>query len=432
MPIDRSQAPQSGALNITTFPDAIHYTLGNGMPVYLIPFGREDLVEIQMLYAAGHSYEPQPGICSVTARMLQEGNRSYDSLGFAEILDFYGASLDIESGNENTTFSLVTLTKHLDKTLELFQEMLYHPTFPEKEFQLHIQRMLQQIQLEEQKTSYVARRYFGRHLFGKGHPYGQHTGKEELSAIEYNSLAKYYNEYLKPGPQAILCTGRFDIEYMKDVLNNSLGRLAYHPHTHRSSAEERLFTTEPGYFTYPVKESLQSTIRAGLPTISKGHADYYKLQMVSIILGGYFGSRLMKNIREDKGYTYGIHCSLMGLKYAGYCTISTDVAHANIEDTIREIKKEIKILQEGLMPYSELEIARNYLYGALLSRRETLFQIGGIIKNALIVGQDIHDMNRVFREVEEITPEEIQTYARKYLNLDSIVWVIAGNTPETN
>lgn len=426
MAIDRTQAPPAGSLHITPFTAVYQNTLSNGIPLYVVPFGREDLTEIQVIYSAGHSFEKMTGLTHVTARMMQEGNRSYDSLGFAEILDFYGASLEIESGYESTSFSLVSLTRHIDKTLELMQEMLYHPTFPEKEFQQYVQRGLQQLSVEEQKTGYIARKHFARHIFGKHHPYGKFTAREELMALEYNALKTCYHDSFHQGPAAIICSGRFDREALTDLLNHTFGKLSWTAPAQISQAKNSSFLTDTGFHFYPVKDTLQSTIRTGFPAISRNHADYYKLQMVSLILGGYFGSRLMKNIREEKGYTYGIGCSLTGLKYDGYFALGTDVAHEYVEPCIQEIKFEVNRMKEELVSFEELETARNYMFGVLLSRRETLFQIGEIVKNAWVNDLDLKDMNKVFTEIRDITPAEIQTFARRYFHPDQWVWVVAG------
>jgi len=428
MSINRTIAPQAGAMHISAFPDVIKDELQNGIPVYIIPFGREDLIELQFVYKAGHAYETKTGLANLTARMMQDGNRSYDSLGFAEILDFYGASLDIESGYESSSFSLVTLTRHLDKTIELMQEMLYHPSFPVKEFQLHIQRSLQQIQVEEQKTSYIARKHFATHLFGSAHPYGAFTGKEALQQIEHADLSGCYHTYFRPGPESIICAGSFDRETLMDTLNNTIGKMSYHTSSLRSAAADTLFTSKVGYHSFPVKDSMQSSIRAGLPSIARSHADYYRLQMTMLILGGYFGSRLMKNIREDKGYTYGIGASLNGLKHAGYCSIATDVAHEYVKPVIQEILNEIAKMKSEPVSLEELDTARNYLFGVYMGKRETLFQIGEQVKNAYVNGLNLQDMNRVFIEIQHLTPEDIQICARKYLNTENLLWVVAGTS----
>lgn len=427
-PIDRTRAPQAGAMQLTPFPTIFRDTLSNGIPIIHIPFGREDLTEIQVIYRAGHSFETQSGITQVTARMMQEGNRSYDSLGFAEILDFYGASLDIESGFESTSFSLTTLTRHLDKTLELLQEMLFHPTFPEKEFSQYLQRSLQQLNVEEKKTGYIARRNFTRLLFGKDHPYGRMTGREELNAIEHHHLNACYHTFFRPGPAAIICSGSYDREILTDNLNHMFGKMTRSYHEPVSHAKSLLFTTIAGTHAYPLAESMQSTIRAGAPSISRDHADYYPLLMTTIILGGYFGSRLMKNIREDKGYTYGIGCSLNSLRYAGYISVGTDVAHEFVDPCIQEILHEVHLIRDELVSFEELETARNYFLGLVLSRRETLFQLGETVKNSWVNDLDLKNLDRVFKEISDLTPNDIQSQARKYLNPAQWVWVISGRT----
>ncbi len=426
MAIDRTQAPPAGKVQLSSFPRLFKETLSNGIPVIHLPFGREDLVEIQMVYRAGHSFENQSGLTQVTSRMMQEGNRSYDSLAFAEILDFYGASVDIESGFESTSFSLTTLTRHLDKTVDLLQEMLLHPSFPEKEFTQYRQRSLQQLSVEEKKTGYVARRNFSRLLFGSQHPYGRMTGREELTAIQHDQLRACYHTFFRPGPAVILCSGKYETDTLLDVLNGAFGKMTYLPTQQASLAAGTLFPTETGIHHFPVADSLQSTIRAGVPSISRNHADYYPLLMTSIILGGYFGSRLMKNIREEKGYTYGIGCSLNALRHSGSFSIGTDVGHDFVEPCIREIHLEIERMREEPVSFEELETARNYFLGLVLSRRETLFQLGETLKNAWVNDLDLADFDRAFREMKDLTPADIQNYSRKYLNPSEFVWVIAG------
>jgi predicted Zn-dependent peptidase len=428
MQLDRSTPPSAGPLPAPNFPAIQRYKLSNGLPVYCISFGTEDLVELQFNYAAGHSRESQTGLANLTSRMMIEGTRSYDSLALSEMLDFYGASIDIESGFESTTFSLTSLTKHLTPSLELLEEILFGPTFQEHEFKIYIQRSLQQLEVEEQKTTYIARKNFSRHLFGADHPYGRFTGKSEIIQIRLPQLVQYYAEYFAQGPQFILACGRFDTEVLLDGLEHYFGTNIYSGKNIPSAAQSSMVLSAAGIHEYPIKDTLQSTIRAGHLAIPRNHADFNRLQLVNLIFGGYFGSRLMKNIREEKGYTYGIGSSLTGLRYSGYLGISTDVANEYIAPVKHEIIFEMQRMQRELVGREELDTARNYFLGILLSRRETLFQIGEIVRNALSNELEFSDIDKAFRELPEMTPEDIQTLARKYFHPEQLVWVIAGKS----
>lgn len=174
------------------------------------------------------------------------------------------------------------------------------------------------------------------------------------------------------------------------------------------------------------EESLQSSIRMGQATFTKEHPDYFKWMITNEIFGGYFGSRLMKNIREDKGYTYGIYSNLMMFQHAGYWGVSTDVKQEYTQQTLEEIYKEAQRLREEPVEKKELETVRNYMLGSFVGSINTPFDLADIFKSIYFSGLDYAFYDRYVQTIKNIDPDEIRQTARQYLHPEDMHLVVVG------
>ncbi|MEZ4776980.1 MAG: pitrilysin family protein [Bacteroidia bacterium] len=427
--LDRSTPPAAQPLKNVSLPDFHRHTLSNGIPVYIMPFGTLEIVEIQVVFKAGQSYQPKTGIASFTARNMPEGTKSYSSLSLAQTLDAYGAWLNHESDDEGVSFSLATLSRHLGNTLPLLHEVITAPLFLAEEFDKMKERTLQQMQVNAQKTSNIARRYFDELLFGKDHPYGMYFGEEALKEITLPELIQYHHNYLYPGNFSIIASGRFDEKNVLNQLEENFGGLILRPALSEISRAARKAPDAPVGRQFFEKKGMQATLRMGYRTVPFSHPDYYPMQVVNTILGGYFGSRLMKNIREEKGYTYGIYSGWVGNKYDGYFVVQSDVGNQYITPTIQEVKAEMRKLSEEGVTEDELQLVSNYLLGKSIGQRETPFQMGDLVRYSIINDIPFKELDRKFEVIQNITTNEIQELANKYLKPDHMLEVVVGEMP---
>lgn len=425
MEVNRSSAPAVQDIVIPKFPAFSMEVLSGGIPVYFIRYGALPVVEVQWVFRAGHCYESQTGIAAMTARMLTEGTKKKNSVAIANYLDEYGAFIQANAGYEATTFTLSTLTRHLAPTFALLNEIIQEATLPEQEFKIEKSRALQNFEIEEQKTEFVARRRFIQTLFPAPHPYGSITDKAAIEKFELEQLRRYHKSHLQPSNGFIIIAGEFEPETFLELLSaQGIDTTHYQPVDAAQppppirAQATRINETIPG--------RMQSSLRVGHYALPRKHPDYHAIKFATMLLGGYFGARLMQNIREEKGYTYGIYARWNAMLHDGYFGIGTDVANEYVEDTLVEIRKEINRMATDPFTDEELTMAKNYYCGKVLSNRETPSQIADILKNIILQEIDLDDLERGNQIIQALTAKDIMDISAKYLIAENLITVVAG------
>jgi predicted Zn-dependent peptidase len=400
--------------------------LRNGLPVHLLPHGEVEVCELMLVFKAGDAYQPYPGLADYTVRNLVEGTRSYTSDTLAQKLDEFGAWLHHDVDNEYISVNLSGLTRHLPGTLPLLAEAAFFPAFPEQEFQQMKQRALQKLQVSAQKTAWVARRQFNHLLFGPEHPYGIHLGPEEVGNVAHEDLLQYHAQYFHAGNAFLVVSGQYEEGPLMGLLEQYLGGLpAGAPNLARSAAEGKPYRNLRGRHHFPV-EGMQSSLYIGRPGLERSHPDFYAAEIVNTLLGGYFGSRLMKNIREEKGYTYGIHSIWGGLKHGGFFRIQTDLANEYVEPALAEVYREMERLASEGADAAELELVRNYLIGRNGGQRESAAQMADLLRFSISQGLPFAEMDRRFEVLAQMKPEEVAPIAQRYFRPGDMLEIVAG------
>ncbi len=427
--LDRTQAPAEAPLAPKALPSVALAHLSNGTPVHLIRFGAQPVSEVQLVYRAGHSHEAKSALDGLVLKMLTEGTARYDALALAQAFDGLGAFVQTQPGYEVSTISLSVLTRRVADALPLLAEVALAPTFPQQEWDRYRERTRQGLTVEQRKTSYHARRAFLRLAYGEHHPYAANLGADELTAITHADLVAHHQARYAGAPMAILVSGQFEPEAMLSALEGHFGGLAPLAATPSRAAGVRPQPTSGRRFI-PLPGQLQATLRVGLGDdgrFQRGHADYPALRLLTTVLGGYFGSRLMSNVREEKGYTYGIHAQWVALRHGGHLLIGTDVANAYVEPTLVEIRRELDRLCAEPIGADELHIARNYLLGRMLSEQETPFQVADIVKNQVVNELPADDYLHLFDRISAVTAEELLRLAQSYLRPERLLTVVCGD-----
>ncbi len=430
--LDRTKAPVASPMVKVPFPQVSLNHLDNGIPVYTVQFGSQEIVEIDALFPAGRSFEAKTGISDFSARIMQEGTENYTGLELAKLLDSYGASLSSETGNESATFNLTTLSKYLGNTVPLLSEMLLRPSFPEKELVILKARSIRSLEVEEKKTSFIARKEFNWLLNGQEHPYGKTTTVSDIRSLEMEALKDFYERNFNLSNCRLVASGRFDEDRLLDLLNKEFGTESQIDPSKKVSPSESAATAplpseSSGFHYFEQENTMQATVRVGHRGFARNHSDYYPMQVVNTILGGYFGSRLMKNIREEKGFTYGIYSAWLSMKYGGTFVVQTDVGNEYIRPTLDEIRKEIHLLINTGVRDGELELVKNYMLGRSISARETPSQIGSLIRTCLVNELDFSELDKQFDVIQSVQPEDVRRLTSKYLLPEQLLEVVCGN-----
>ncbi len=429
--LDRGMPPIAAPLAKILFPVLRHERLRNGVEVYMLQFGSQEVLELSAIFPAGKCFEPAASVASFTAKMMQEGTMQHSSLEYARALDNFGAFVHLDSGYESATVGLTSLSKHIGETVPLWAEVILEPSFPANELQKMLERSLQHLDVEEQKTGYLARREYNRLLFGDLHPYGAPTRKADIEAIQLADLQAFHARNFHCANATLVAVGRFDEGRLLAALDATIGSQVLAPGQSKvdltlSTAKWASTPAATGLHYTEKADSMQATLRVGHRGFARSHPDYYPTQVVTTLYGGYFGSRLMKNIREDKGYTYGISAAWLSMKYDGLFVIQTDVSNNYVVDTLSEIKKEMHRLIDQGVTEAELDLVRNYTLGRSATGRETPSQLNGLIQNALVNGFAMEEMDRKYDIVMALKKEDIQRLAQQYFQPENLLEVVCG------
>lgn len=416
--------PITRPVNTGIIPEPVLIYLKNGIPVYLIDSGTEDIERIEFSFGAGNACENKPLLSSSTNLMLTEGTEKYRSNQINRLLDTWSAYFFPYTERDRAGIVIYFLNRHIERILDIAQEILFHPVFPAAELKLLMRKRYRKFLVEKDKVYRLAADQFFESIFGNQHPYGRQTLPEDFGNLDCTLLRDFYSSFYRPENMAIIVSGKIHKD-ISSLLNKCFGEIVIPPVTAKkysvlpSGQKNKINHIEK-------KGALQSAIRIGAPSINKRHQDYQGLKVLNLILGGYFGSRLMKNIREEKGYTYGINSSVVSLNLTGFISISTEVSYNFTQSAIDEIYKEIRRLQSEPVDKEELSVVRNYMLGELVRMFDGPFASAESFRSAWEYGLDNSYYKRFADRIRSIEPDELRALAQKYYNTDDLYEVTAG------
>jgi predicted Zn-dependent peptidase len=424
MTLNRNIAPAYKAITEIIFPKVELHHLSNGIPVYIMNGGSQDVIKLDVMVGAGTQYSTQKLIAPFTSLMLNEGTPSKTAHQIAEQFDYYGAYFQPMTEKDNAFVGLVTISRYFEQTLPLFYEVLSESIFPEKEIQTLLERRRQKFLVEQEKTNFLAREAFNEQLFGASHPYGMKTTEALYNQVKRDDLIEFYKAHYHAGNFTLMLSGKIsdaEIKFLDQIFGQQSRKKAKQNIT---TPIQTLIQGDP--LIISKTDAVQSSIRTGLITVNKNHPDYSKLKILTTLLGGYFGSRLMKNIREEKGYTYGIHGMQVSLKQAGYMAIAADVKAEFTQEAYQEILHEINRFKTELVSDHELQLVRNYMMGEMLQMFDGPFATADTFKAVMQFGLDFDYFEQMRLTILSITPKTLMETAQKYYHTDKLTTVVAG------
>ncbi len=418
--LDRTIAPPFQKTTRFDLIEPQHVRLTNGIDMYVVAGGEQEVVKIEVIVKAGRWYEQTWGAAHFTSNLLLKGTRTKSSFEIARIFDFYGAHVEISPGLDVVSVTLYTLSKNLSPVLELFAEVLSESVFPEKELEQSKTIYLQNLKVNKEKTSFQASKLFRNLLFGDSHPYGRELDEKEVSLLSQPALVEHHRSFFSD---------------LFVIVSGNIGSSIIEQLTHKFSSFKCSPSTEPSVHAPGDKPSrnvqekegsIQTSVRVGKRFIGRNHADYFDVLLLSHILGGYFGSRLMKNIREEKGLTYGIYASIHTLIRDNYLVMGADVNKENVALTFDEIRKELRRLRLEAIPGDELQTAKNHFIGSLQAEITTPFSHAEKLKNIIIYGLSKDYYTRLIARIDSLNAEDLMRTGEVYFREDSFYEVAVG------
>lgn len=394
------------------------FALDNGIPVYMIRSGAQETLLIDLVFPAGAWYETANQVASAANYLMKNGSSRRTALDISEAVEYYGAFLNRGSNHEFANYTLHSLSRHIEDLLPVLQEVIFDPVFPQEELDIYKQNMKQKLAVNLQKCDFVANRHIDQYLFGEYHPYGRISSMAAYDALQQEDLREFYKKHYTYNNCKIFVAGNLPGN-IHELLNNYFGKAAWNGETHLKKEEIPVQpAAEKKYRVSNDPDGVQGAVRVARPFPNRYHPDFPKMLVLNTIFGGYFGSRLMSNIREEKGYTYGIYSQLYNTRQQSAINIQTEAGREVCEATIEEIYKEMELLKKEPVGEDELALVRNFMIGSVLGDLDGAFQVIQRWKNLLLNNLDEHYFHNNIQTIKTIGAGELQRLAEQYYNRD--------------
>ena len=421
--LNRSLAPAAYPIELIKFPDVKTTTLANGIEIQSLSLGEQPVFKLEFTVPAGASLAEKAGIASLTSSLMKRGTHQRDATSIHHKFDYYGAFWDVQTNLDHATFLLYGLSKHLKSLLPYVLEIIQEANFPAEEFEKEIAIEVQKNKLNWQKTAFSASQLLRQKLFATD-TYGRISSQESIEAIQQKDLVSFHaKQWLGSMPQIFL-SGKLSSSEIDEV------QTTFEKLTTQVAQPVSLYNASQPTTSKPMHEirenALQSSIRLGMVSMTRSNPDYFKFSVLNTLLGGFFGSRLQKNIREEKGFTYGISSSIVPLLRTGYWVVGTDVNNTNVEQTCEEIRKEMRKLQQEHVEKNELELVKSYLMGSFTGELTQAFDIAEKIKVIQLENLPLDFYDQFQTQIMECTSEDLLELANKYLDPTNLQEVIVG------
>ena len=423
MLLDRSKAPEFiTPADFELSAPQVRRLSGN-RKLYFIPTPNLDAIKLEVLGKSQRltlSLEKSL-VPSFTLQMLTEGTAVHSESDLSEFFDFHATEVNPIVTYSQEGMSLLTTKKHFFDVLPVFASLFDQAVFPEERLQKRKSQRKLSIRMEREKSASRASGLFRQALFGNDHPYGHEITEAHVDQFGRMDMIDYYQNHLWTDTEFFLCGNLEPLEL--ELVEGILDKIPFQPTKHS-------ITLPPAAATPVILEereaALQSSIRIGNWSIAKTHPDFLPLSVFNTILGGYFGSRLIKNIREDKGHTYGIFSSLAEIGDVHYWVIGADVQKAHTAEVLSEIYKEIQLLTVEQISADELEVVRNYLIGQMISRFSSSFELMDRFRSVHHSGLDFDFYRKKLAFLRTFSAEEILEVGSKYFSNPPFTEVVVG------
>jgi len=425
---DRSRLPERGPPPELRLPAQRHFALSNGLRVRLVEYGRLPIVALQLVVDGGGRHDPEdrPGLASLTADMMNEGTRTRSATRISDEVGFIGGTLNATAAFDSATLTGASLTRHLPKLAELFADVAMNPSFPEADFRrVQDERVVSLLQQRDQPHA-VAAKAFAEVFWGK-HPYGHWLAGTEGSVRKMTpgELGAFHARRWTPAGAELVVVGDVKEADLRALLEPTLGRWGAGqpgsaPGAEPPRGEARTVVIEKS-------GAPQAQLQLGMPGIPRSSPDHAAAEVVFQVLGGGTASRLFRNIREAKGYTYGIGARADARRLGGSSVLAGSVKADRTGEAIRDILEELRRLREEPVPIEELEDAKAAIVLGLPAGFATAGGIAGHLAELVVHGLPDDHWNRYVDQVRATTAEDVRRVAGRILDPSRVTLVVVGD-----
>lgn len=416
--MDRSKAPQVNILSEIDIPSISHFKLDSGIDVYYVESTESEAFKIEAVHQSGFIQMPSASASSLLSKMLLEGTKDFPGKLFLEEIDALGSFIESTPGFDSATISLFGLSRYFKRNVALLASALYRAEMKESRLDFLKKKEINRVKLNLEKGSYLTSTQLRKNLFDS-HPYGYTSSIDDINNQGIKTLKTF--SQTRSMSFSLFLSGKLPSDF-KQILNSLFpvkGNYEQKP-SELKWPDESVRTIDRN------EKFIQSSIRLGARLFNRKHEDYSGFMLLNEILGGFFGSRLMKNIREDKGYTYGIGSSLYALNEIGYFTIGTEVNHEAEEDTLIQIEHEINRLKEEPVSTEELLVVKNYFLGTFANSWSAPFATIDKFKGLHAQGLDLSFYATHLAKIKNIDQDDLLRLANNYLHFDKMCLATVG------
>ncbi len=394
----------------------------NGVKIYILNCDEFEVLRLSFVYGAGSVRQSRPFVASATANLLSEGSSAMSSHQIAEQLDYYGSYFDVNIDRDFTYINFCSLTKFVEPTLKVAEQIILHPTFPTSEVETYAAKRKQRLAIERQRIETKAREQLAISLFGESHPYGISSSSDEYDTLRREDIVEFFSRFYCAQNCFVVCSGKVTEHEISliEKLAEAIPVGSALPELHFPAVVQR-----PYHFVED-PTAVQSSIRIARRLFGRTHPDFLGMQVLSTVLGGYFGSRLMQSLREQRGYTYGVVSAMVNFSAEGYFAIATQVGCEVSQDALEIIYEQIERLRTEIIEDQELEMVKNIMAGEMMRILDGPFGIADVTIENILCGQDNEVIAKNLAQIKSITAEQLLHLAQKYLHREDLITVVAG------
>lgn len=402
--------------------------LANGIPLYLFHDPHSELIRIEFIFEAGSRYQTLP-VQARACNALLEATLRHSADAMTERFDYYGAYVEKYVDRDQSALVIYALARYGREMVALCEEIFKETLFAEKEWQLYAEKQRSQFDIAMQKVSEISRRAFFSQVFGAEHPYGRNIEREDYNRLQVKDIEAFYRQFYVAANAGIVLSGGFGDEVVQ-ALSDRFGQGFPIGEAVSVSLEEAAALPQATFGFVPKEGAVQASVRMGKVIMPPTSPDFSHFKVLDYLFGGYFGSRLMQNIREEKGYTYGISSYILPLRSHTVWIIASEVKHTCSVKVVEEIRREMLKLCERKPAAKELDIVRQVYYGDFLREMDGIFEIAEKWKFLRMFGLDEGFYRHFADTLENITTEDIRQAAQRYFTPDSFHATVCGDEEE--
>lgn len=404
--------------------------LPNGMPMWVIGNGEDEVCRLTLIMGGGAMQESKAMTAYITAANVLQGNRQQTPAEIAEALDYHGAWKASQAHDFCSILSISSLNEHLEKMAELFMNCVTQPSFPADELAVTKQRLSSNCATNRQQVKTLANDAMRQLYYGPHHPLARITTPESIESITRDDVMQFHAAHYNSSNCRVIVSGKVTDRELA-IVERTVG--AWNCPGAVDGEEEPPIEPQAQMLQIVDKpQAVQSAIYITLRAVPRRHPDYNRLRVLMMALGGYFGSRLNQNVREQKGYTYGIHAYLAGRRADAFMGINTECATQYTWPLIDEVKKEMLRLHSKLIPDVELNIVKQHIMSDLAKTLDTPFTMAEYVNSTLLIGTYPEYFNDQVATLEQVTAPELRELAQRYLRPERMRIVIAGDAQSLN